>query len=436
MFSTCLLPNCSTDTLLQNKYRLNWRNVRSIVEICALLLADRTSLVVIGADIWDPSFTDWLFAEATKPLGTAPPPPTAPVKTSEPSPPPVPEPLPIPTFVDERSRDEVVHPGRRLQPGSARIYSQAVSGAQKRTASMRSPSPQGGPNKMPRRSDLPSGPRAMMREDGGNESGRGERRERPRSLRDRMGGFANGTNNLGPNGPMSGPPPNMMIGPGGFLGPMGPMPGPHGPMGMMGMDPSSMNQGALAEALMAQNHLLQNMMSMMQGGMVPTMQGMSGPMAPNGPNGPQVPSNGHGQGPQRGRGRGRGGRGGAPVDGGHQAVSNGPNAPVPAKVVAPTPPTPVIQAPQQKTAVPAPTPSELPNRPLSPTLCKFGVNCTNSLCRYSHPSAAATQESGIVLSTEACSEGRFCKDKDCKLSHPSSATGAPKSALPPFEIRC
>jgi hypothetical protein len=86
---------------------------------------------------------------------------------------------------------------------------------------MRSPSPQGGPNKIPRRNDLPSGPRAMMREDGGNDSGRGERRDRPRSLRDRMGGFANGSNNLGPNGPMNGPPPNMMMGPGGFIGTYG-----------------------------------------------------------------------------------------------------------------------------------------------------------------------------------------------------------------------
>jgi len=263
----------------------------------------------------------------------------------------------------------------------------------------------------------------MMREDGGNDSGRGERRDRPRSLRDRMGGFANGANNLGPNGPMNGPPPNMMIGPGGFIGPMGPMPGP---MGMMGMDPASMNQGALAEALMAQNQLLQNMMSMMQGGMMPNMPGMSGPMGPNGPNGPPMPPNSHGQGQQRGRGRGRGGRGGAPADGGHQVVPNGPNAPIPTKGAAPPPAPPAIQAPQPKHAIPAPAPAELPNRPLSPTLCKFGVNCTNSLCRYSHPSAAATQESGIVLSTEACSEGRFCKDKDCKLSHPSSATGVSK----------
>lgn len=389
-------------------------------------MLNQTSLVVIGADIWDPSFTDWLFAEATKPLGTAPSPPAAPVKTSDPSPPPVPEPLPIPTFVDERSRDELAHPGRRLQPGGARIYNQAVSGAQKRTASMRSPSPQGGPNKIPRRNDLPSGPRAMMREDGGNDGGRGERRDRPRSLRDRMGGFANGTNNLGPNGPMNGPPPNMMMGPGGFIGPMGPMPGP---MGMMGMDPSN-NQGALAEALMAQNQLLQNMMSMMQGGMMPNMQGMPGPMGPNGPNGPPMPPNGHGQGPQRGRGRGRGGRGGPPADGGHQAIPSGPNNPISTKPAALQPVPPAIQAPQPKPAVPAPAPTELPNRPLSPTLCKFGVNCTNSLCRYSHPSAAATQESGIVLSTEACPEGRFCKDKDCKLSHPSSATGAPKPAFP------
>lgn len=242
-----------------------------------------------------------------------------------------------------------------------------------------------------------------------------------------MGGYANGTNNLGPNGPMNGPPPNMMMGPGGFIGPMGPMPGP---MGMMGMDPSSMNQGALAEALMAQNQLLQNMMSMMQGGMMPNIQGMSGPMGPNGPNGPPMPPNGHGQGPQRGRGRGRGGRGGAPADGGHQAVLNGPSTPRPTNPAAPQPLPPAIQAPQPKPDVPAPAPAELPNRPLSPTLCKFGVNCTNSLCRYSHPSAAATQESGIVLSTEACSEGRFCKDKDCKLSHPSSATGTPRPAFP------
>ena len=59
----------------------------------------------------------------------------------------------------------------------------------------------------------------------------------------------------------------------------------------------------------------------------------------------------------------------------------------------------------------APKPVKLPPRPTSEELCKYGVDCKNAICRYSHPSPAATKESGLVLSKEVCEKGLDCDDK-------------------------
>lgn len=94
--------------------------------------------------------------------------------------------------------------------------------------------------------------------------------------------------------------------------------------------------------------------------------------------------------------------------------------------------TPPVVAPQPVQATPTPTPAQQrstyipPERPQSPTLCKFSLKCTNPSCRYSHPSPVATQESGIVLSNDPCEQGRDCKDKDCVKAHVSPAVLNPK----------
>jgi hypothetical protein len=79
-------------------------------------------------------------------------------------------------------------------------------------------------------------------------------------------------------------------------------------------------------------------------------------------------------------------------------------------------PVPVIAPPAAATPAYA-----VPERPQSPTLCKFSLKCTNAHCRYSHPSPVATVESGIVLSNDPCEKGRDCKDKDCVKAHVSPA---------------
>ena len=71
------------------------------------------------------------------------------------------------------------------------------------------------------------------------------------------------------------------------------------------------------------------------------------------------------------------------------------------------------QPQQQQQAAPQrpPKPVKLPPRPTSEELCKYGVECKNAICRYSHPSPAATKESGLVLSKEVCDKGVDCDDK-------------------------
>lgn len=66
-------------------------------------------------------------------------------------------------------------------------------------------------------------------------------------------------------------------------------------------------------------------------------------------------------------------------------------------------------------------PVTLPARPSSEELCKYGVDCKNAICHYSHPSPSATKESGLVLTKDVCEKGIACDDKDCPKSHVSPA---------------
>lgn len=379
----------------------------------------------------DASFVDWLFEEAAKGAPDAAPP------VAEAS-----------TSVQRRESPPHLAETARKPPSGPRagapLYQQAISQAipstsptgQKRTASARSPSPSGHVNKSRRLDGPPTGPRAMQHGSGNGGS---------RSLLERMG--APSRNGHAPYGQddiqtridhitNGSPDANMMMMGGGF--PMG---------GMPGMDMAMTNPMVLQEMMMNQMALMTQMagaMGIMNGGF--PMQGMGGDMGMfnGGMNGMQGPMGGGMDGRGRGRGRGgsrgtgRGGRGGqhnqnagphsadGPMNGAPQAAQPPPIAPAPA-IVAPTPvPAPV--------AAPAPpiTPSTSsssqtrpafipPERPQSPTLCKFSLKCTNPLCRYSHPSPVATPESGVVLSNEACEKGKDCKDKDCIKAHVSPA---------------
>ena len=174
----------------------------------------------------------------------------------------------------------------------------------------------------------------------------------------------------------------------------------------------------------------------MQQGVMPNDMGLFLPPANNGFPQQQGGANAQNNGTNSGRSRGamRGGRGTGRGRGG--SVPTGPSGPStnthmstatptelqeavpPAPVAAPVPiaPTPVIATPAT-----APPGYAVPERPQSPTLCKFGLKCTNAHCRYSHPSPVATVESGIVLSNDPCEKGRDCKDKDCVKAHVSPA---------------
>ena len=174
-----------------------------------------------------------------------------------------------------------------------------------------------------------------------------------------------------------------------------------------------------------------NAAQMMNGGMPmqPGPGGDGGMFQGNMNGGHQAGMEGRGRGRGRGGpsnrgGRGRGGHSNAPAhtedlasrlaEPAHAAPAPAPAAPVP--VVAPTP----------TTAAPAPAAQAKPGfvppeRPQSPTLCKFGLRCTNPLCRWSHPSPVATPESGVVLSNDPCENGKNCKDKDCIKAHVSPA---------------
>ncbi|EGO00724.1 hypothetical protein SERLA73DRAFT_86971 [Serpula lacrymans var. lacrymans S7.3] len=414
---------------------------------------------LIGTD-FDPSFTDWLFIEAAKGAPESESPSQAPAVPSEPPPEP------------KTTRDVPPHiptdPARRppnTQRVGAPLYQQAISqalpstspSAQKRTASARSPSPSGqGPAKS-RRTDLPTGPRAMFRDNNANTTN-------SRSLLERVGGPAGPVRNGNSQGfprddiqaridniTSNSPDPSMMMA--GF------------PNGMPGMDMSAMtgitNPLVLQEMMMNQMALMAQMASSM-GMLNPStgqfmnngfpMQGVMPDMGMfndnvGGAGGFPPMNNGRGRGSGRGgRGVGRG-RGGQPSSPAAQPNASGFDAVLPVQAETSVPlvsefskaipiatPVPTLASTLNPAPVAAgataPSPSQriayaLPERPQSPTLCKFATKCTNSQCRYSHPSPVATAESGVVLSNEACEKGRECKDKDCIKSHTSPAINSP-----------
>jgi len=408
----------------------------------ALLLGLFDSLTHVHADS---SFTDWLFAVAAKgapesDVSTSIP--AAPTASAGESKPPRDSPI---TPVDPARR-----PPNAPRAG-AQLYQQAISStlagasptSQKRTASARSPSPTGhGPSKA-RRTDLPTGPRAMQ----SNASGR--------SLLDRVGG-RNGSTKFSRNdeiqaridavtGGSAPPDPNMMMqfqngGMNGMEMALAPNP--------LMLQEMMMNQMALMAQMATSMGMLNPSTGQMMNGGFPVQQNDMA-MYPGGVNGhpfPQHTPNGRGRGGATRGGRGRGGS-----RGGHVGSSPAPpttteaqveittlatEPPQPVPVVAPIP-IPAQSAPLVTPATPQPQriPYALPERPQSPTLCKFGTKCTHSQCRFSHPSPVATAESGVVLSTDACEKGKDCKDKDCIKSHVSPAVNNPGVFLSNYRLQ-
>lgn len=389
----------------------------------------------------DHSFTDWLFAEAAKGAADS-----SEVPQPEASEPPTaqgPSRDPPPHLPNDSSRKPLNAPrtGIYQQAISQVLPPSASSTAHKRTASARSPSPSH-PNKV-RRTDVPTGPRAMLR-DGSTPNAN------PRSLLDRVGGPAprNGGSSNGftqhddiqariENITNTSPDPNMMMG---FNG-------------MGGMDMNAMAAAGMANPLMLQELMMNQMALMAQfSGMVPNQfaapgfpgqNGMPGDMGMwqqgmNGFQGPPPGGNGHPHGNGRGRGRGgRGngrGRGGMPPNHSRAEDEGAGDAHIPIAAPTPTPatattPSAIAIAQSNPAAVAAAQQRPgfvLPDRPQSPTLCKFGPKCTNAHCRYSHPSPVATAESGVVLSNEACDKGKDCADKDCIKAHVSPAVRNPQ----------
>ncbi|KAJ7106057.1 hypothetical protein C8R43DRAFT_1080800 [Mycena crocata] len=392
---------------------------------------------LIGSD-FDPSFTDWLFAEAAKGAVEATSPAQVEPSTSQRAPEPAPQAAAPPVSTDT---------SRRARNG---VYQQAISQAlpstspsgQKRSSSARSPSPNHS-NKI-RRTDVPTGPRAMLRDGASNSN--------PRSLLDRVGGPGGPMrNNFGGQDDIQSRIDNIVN---------NPTPEQQQAMMMnagfpMGMDMNVMNAGManpmmLQEMMMNQMALMAQMASTMGiinpatgqfggpgfGGMSGDMSMFPGGMDNGGFQGPMGNGNhnGRGRGSGRGRGMGRGnGRGGS--------TSSAPKPAPEASVVSPatTSQAVPIVAPIPTPAAAIPTPAAtggltgfiLPERPQSPTLCKFGLKCTNAHCRYSHASPVATPESGVVLSNEACDKGKDCKDKDCIKAHVSPAVLNPQAAAQP-----
>lgn len=307
--------------------------------------------------------------------------------------------------------------------------------------------------------DVPTGPRAMQSGSSRGEAGPGAS---GRSLLDRVGGrngvqppYARGdeiqaridavTNGGIPPGGAT-PDPGMMMG---FQNGAGlDMTAANVNANTMMLQEMMMNQMALMAQMATSMGMLNPATGQMMNGGFPGMQQGDVAMYQGGG------AFGQGQAPAqavngRGRGGGRGGRGrgGGLGRGGFVGASPVPSSesPTPTQtqlqpqppsetngsqpiepsvpIVAPAPISASVQQPppvQQQRIPYAP-----PERPQSPTLCKFGTKCTNSQCRYSHPSPVATAESGVVLSTDACEKGKDCKDKDCIKSHVSPAVNAP-----------
>ncbi|WFD32621.1 mRNA-binding protein nab2 [Malassezia sp. CBS 17886] len=100
-------------------------------------------------------------------------------------------------------------------------------------------------------------------------------------------------------------------------------------------------------------------------------------------------------------------------------------------------------------------PASFPSAPLETALCRWGTQCTNPLCPYSHPTSAGARKQGgdkaLVLREDACADGAQCADTDCVKSHVSpavafinarvgsgTAAGAPGGAAAPcrFQTQC
>jgi len=402
----------------------------------------------------DPTFTEWLFLEAAKGA----------IQLDEPS---QPGPSKPENLSDGAPLRDALPPAasdsfrRQSNPPRNGVYQQALSQAlpssssHKRPASGRSPSPSH-PNKA-RRTDLPTGPRAMLRDGPPSAS---NPHSNTRSLLDRVGGPAAGSMR-NPGNSSNGfvhddiqtridtivnSSPDMMMA-----------------NGYPGMDMNAMagmtNPLVLREMMMNQMALMAQMassMGMMNGGPFPgpgfPMQGMQGDMGiyQGGVNtgfqgSQQLSGNGTNIG-GRGRGGTRGGRGGSIRGrGGSASISAAPKtetttaptptsdsaiAPQPISIAAPVPTAPnsenvTLTLPTNATA-PQRLPYAIPERPQSPTLCKFNLKCSNPHCRYAHPSPVATAESGVVLSNEACEKGKDCQDKDCIKGHVSPAVLNPQ----------
>lgn len=324
--------------------------------------------------------------------------------------------------------------------------------AQKRLASARSPSPSAnGPNKS-RRTDTPTGPRAMAeRHDrhapspGANQGGR--------SLIDRVGGHARRGNFNGGHGGLShaqvsqiqakidgitGSQPNAMINLPQVAMPMNPPPMNFTMQEMMLMNWDMMRQMANTLGMLAPNAM----------GSVPPMGAFGMPQQVPGFVPPMgiPPQQGHGMmnrgspnrggGQMGGRGRGHSKPSGAPAQDSlaTSTPSVAPGVPPAAAPPSAPPAQPISQQPARTPAQEsAPTANyNLPLRPGTPSLCKYGLKCTNAQCRFSHPSPVATVESGVVLSTEFCTQGKDCKNKHCTLGHvsPSVITSKLRYYLP------
>ncbi|KAI5121448.1 hypothetical protein M0805_009556 [Coniferiporia weirii] len=434
------LQNSIQDELLKRGYSPDSDPV--MAEYITIMLINNKTAEQITTELEDhASFTDWLFAEAAK--------------KSEPQPEPSSPaaavvPMPIPT-----STDTVRRAPSGPRAGANPLYSHALNQAlpsgsqsgQKRSASARSPSPSGQPLKT-RRMDLPTAPRAMHGREGGG-----------RSLLERVGGRSRGGGHgrdeiqaridaVTNQGPGPGPEAAMMNngfnnGMGGMMMPVGDMSAAMGG-GMVNplvLQEMMMNQMALMAQMANNMGMLNNQNQFMGPNGFPAMAGMN----------QDVQNVNHQQNgtPQRrgggpaGRGRGRGGSPSAQWVAPHVAESSATPAagsatptPAPALVAAPTPKPATALVPDgaSATARPGFVP---PERPQSPSLCKFGLKCTNALCRYSHPSPVATPESGVVLSNEPCEAGVNCVDKDCIKAHVSPAavgvaTVSPKSKPEPI----
>lgn len=73
------------------------------------------------------------------------------------------------------------------------------------------------------------------------------------------------------------------------------------------------------------------------------------------------------------------------------------------------------------------TPGPIPDKPSSKALCRYSIGCSNARCTFSHPSPAADEKTGMVLSEEACENAKQCKDAECIKSHVSPAASLGES---------